>query len=103
MQIHVLEHQGEQTVFHLLCDQCRNGILVMMMDGHLGMNSVGITTDLSHADVVKFTQTEPIQIDHVIEVHQWAQQLDWSRALPTLKRAQQKTRVPKRRVRAKKT
>ena len=62
------EHESGHLV-HVTCSKCQNAILAMVMITPIGMNSVGMVTDLSAADVVRFRRRAPITEDELLNFH----------------------------------
>ena len=64
------EGEGGHLVY-IKCRQCQGSILAVISANALGISSVGLITDLSGDDVMKFKQAEPISFDDVIAGHQF--------------------------------
>ncbi len=54
---------------HLHCKLCKVGTMVLHYVGPLGVNSVGILTDLGFEEARKVFQKPPVAIDEVIECY----------------------------------
>ena len=48
---------------HMECQKCGNAIIALVVHGVNGLNSVGMLTDLTYTDVVKFRSSAPVEID----------------------------------------
>lgn len=66
----ILEERDESYLIHLTCRQCGSSVLALVTAGILGVTSIGMITDLSSEEVIKFKETNSIVADEVIEAHQ---------------------------------
>ena len=67
----VLEENQNTHLVYIKCRHCQGSILAVIAASALGISSVGLITDLSGDDVIKFKQAEPISFDDVIAGHQF--------------------------------
>lgn len=81
MEARVLGKQGETHLIHVQCRKCQNSILALVLVNHVGASSVGLVTDLTYEDVVRFRCAPCVSIDDVIDVHDLLGQLHWQEAL----------------------
>lgn len=70
MEAQVLDENGETHLLHVKCKSCRNAILALVLVTKAGVSSVGLVTDLSFDDVVKFRAQNKVSVDDVLAVHQ---------------------------------
>lgn len=71
MEARVLE-EGENThLIYIKCRSCQSAIMALIVTNSMGISSIGLITDLSADDVLKFKAGKPIDCDDVIEVHQF--------------------------------
>lgn len=68
MEVNVLEQTGENHLIHLRCQNCQTAILVLVTLTPLGLNSVGMITDLSVIDAKKFKEAESLEYDEIIDL-----------------------------------
>ncbi len=66
----ILEEHEDTHLMHVVCKRCSSSILVLMLTGELGVSSVGLITDLTSDDVVRFKDQSDIQDDDVIALHE---------------------------------
>ena len=66
-----MEERDESHLVYIKCRQCQSAVLALVSLTNLGVSSVGLVTDLSSDDVIKFKSAEPISCDEVIEAHQF--------------------------------
>lgn len=69
MEARVLGEDGEAHLLHVRCRTCSNAVLALVLVTKSGVSSVGLVTDLSYDDVVKFRVSDRVSIDDVIGVH----------------------------------
>lgn len=63
---------GERDNTHLLhitCKQCSNSIIALVLISPGGVSSVGLITDLSFEDVLKFQRAPEVLVDDVLDIH----------------------------------
>lgn len=78
MEVSVLEKTEAGRLIHLKCRHCRASILALIMISPSGLNSVGMITDLSAEEVVKFKETDRVGADEVLEFSQFiCQEKEW--------------------------
>ncbi len=66
----VLEERDDAHLIHVECRKCGSSIVALVLTGGLGISSVGLVTDLSGEEVLKFRQHEGIRTDDVLDMHQ---------------------------------
>jgi len=71
LEAKVVEEVNNAHLVHIKCRHCQGSILAVIAASALGISSVGLITDLSGDDVIKFKQAEPISFDDVIAGHQF--------------------------------
>lgn len=70
MEARVLSVSGETSLVHVRCKGCQNAMLALVLTTQAGVSSVGLVTDLTYDDVVKFREEGRVSIDDVVAVHQ---------------------------------
>ncbi|MEK7189179.1 MAG: hypothetical protein AAB671_01620 [Patescibacteria group bacterium] len=66
----VLEEKGGTHLIHVSCRKCGSSIVAVIMTGGIGVSSVGLITDLTGEDVLRFKSASPISSDDVIEAYE---------------------------------
>lgn len=66
----ILEERDEAHLIHIECRKCGSSIVALVLSGGLGVSSVGLVTDLTSDDVIKFKDTRDVSSDDVIELHE---------------------------------
>lgn len=70
----VLEERNGAHLIHVSCRKCESSIVAVIMTGGIGVSSVGLITDLTGKDVVRFKNAKPISSDDVIEAYELTKQ-----------------------------
>lgn len=78
----VLEENEDTHLMHVVCRRCSSSIIVLMLTGELGISSVGMVTDLTSEDVLKFKDEEEINSDDVLLLHEhlWEGSVPWGQS-----------------------
>lgn len=69
IQTQQLWQEGQTNAFHITCKKCGHSILAMAITTEIGASSLGILTDLSYEDVVRFRMDRTITLNDVIDAH----------------------------------
>lgn len=73
----ILGEDGETRLLHIRCQKCSNALLALILVSQGGISSVGLITDLSYEDVLRFRKGKTISTNDVIEIHQAVQEADF--------------------------
>lgn len=76
----VIEEQENKTTFHLACPQCQTASVVVISGNQAGIISVGLATDLDKNEVKNKFAKNAINVDEVIDVHEFISKYDGSLA-----------------------
>lgn len=71
LEAKILDEGDNSHLVYIKCRSCKSAILAVIMANNLGISSVGLITDLTGDDVLKFRETVAVHCDDVIEVHQF--------------------------------
>lgn len=71
MEARVIEDRGDQHLMHIRCKKCAHSILALVLTSGMGVSSMGLLTDLTHEDVLKFRDAPPLVLDDVIGFHEY--------------------------------
>ena len=66
----VIQTYGDASLVHLSCKKCAQKILVLFRLSAVGVQCIGIVTDLSPADAKRLVTDRVLDIDDVLEVHE---------------------------------
>jgi len=69
-QAKVLEEKDGAHLIHVECKKCDSSIVAVIITGGIGVSSVGLITDLTSDDVIKFKNQDPVTDDDVIEAYE---------------------------------
>lgn len=72
----VLEEYSDNHLVHMTCSYCESAILHMVMISPLGVNSIGIITDLSAPEVANLKKQSKISENDLLEFHKFIQHPD---------------------------
>ncbi len=67
----VLIAREDAHLVHIKCGQCDCAIVAVIVNNLMGISSIGLLTDLTPEDVLKFRSTDSVSADDVIELHRW--------------------------------
>lgn len=66
----ILEEREDAHLVHIECRHCNSSIVALILTGGIGISSVGLVTDLTSEDVLRFKNAEDISSDDVLILHQ---------------------------------
>ena len=66
-EINIIDEKENAHLLHLECRKCKNRLLVLIMAGPRGINSIGLQTDLMSDETLKFLDSQPVMSDEVLE------------------------------------
>lgn len=69
VEARVLDERDNGHLLHITCRNCSNSIIALVLSGRDGISSVGLVTDLSYGDVVRFRESSPVDTDDVLDIH----------------------------------
>ncbi|MFA5076695.1 MAG: hypothetical protein WC480_04770 [Patescibacteria group bacterium] len=69
----VLDQRDNASLVYIRCHQCQCSILALILSTPLGINTVGLVTDLTPEEVTKYKSVEDISEDDVLEIYQLLQ------------------------------
>jgi len=69
-QASIVEEKADAQLVHIQCRKCQSSIVALIVDGQLGLTSVGLITDLSSEDVERFKDAPPLTEDDVFAAYE---------------------------------
>lgn len=69
-QTRILEERDDAHLIYLQCRKCGSAVVAVVLTGWFGVSSIGVVTDLTSEDVLRFKQSAPISADDVLDVHE---------------------------------
>ncbi len=97
MEARPLGEDGDTRLFHVRCRKCGNSILALVLVNPGGTSSVGLVTDLTFDDVLRFRKEKALGTDDVIKTHEWLSGQSWGKSLAGT-RTRIRTRAKKRKT-----
>lgn len=64
-----IDQNEESRLIHMTCPHCAHCVLAFVLQSRLGLSSIGIMTDLTAADVIRFQNREPISENEILSLH----------------------------------
>ena len=90
MEAKLLGQDGDTRLLHVTCRKCHHTILTLVLVNKVGASSVGILTDLSYEDVLRFQANKAVTVNDVIDVHGWLEPPKRRKKTPTPSRSRVK-------------
>ncbi len=70
LQAHVIDQRDDAHLLHLECRNCGSEVVAAVLNDQVGVSSVGLITDLTSDDVLKFKDdASDVTVDDVIDLH----------------------------------
>jgi len=69
-EVAVISEDNRTQLLHATCNQCSSSVVILLLLGDTGIGSVGLITDLTREDVVRFKRGDLIDADDVLGLHQ---------------------------------
>ncbi len=70
LQLRILDEKIDAHLVYITCRNCCAGVVALIMNRGMGVTSVGLITDLSADDVIKFKESKDLRSEDVLELHQ---------------------------------
>ena len=90
MEAKLLGEDGETKLLHVQCRKCQHAILALVLLNQVGASSVGLLTDLSYEDVMKFRSNPSVSVDDILRIHTALEDDSWKNVLPRRSRSKVK-------------
>lgn len=69
-QANIVEEKTDAQLVHIQCRNCQSAIVALIVNGQLGLTSIGLITDLTSLDVETFKDAPPLTESDVFETFQ---------------------------------
>jgi hypothetical protein len=69
LEAKVLQERDDAHLLHIICRKCANAVLALIFVSNDGVSSVGLVTDCSYDDVLRFRESGEVSIDDVLAVY----------------------------------
>lgn len=66
----VLAQKDDAHVVHIECRNCGGSIVALVLAGAIGTQSVGVVTDLTREEVVKYSKATLVSTNDVLSAHE---------------------------------
>ena len=66
----ILERRENAHLMYIRCKKCLSSIVAVVVTGVIGVSSIGLVTDLTVDDVMKFQNAEKLSNDDVLDVYE---------------------------------
>lgn len=66
----MLDEKNGAHLIHVNCKQCGSAIVAVIITGGIGVSSVGLITDLSAEDVLKFRNGRTLAVNDVLAAYE---------------------------------
>ncbi|MFA6271874.1 MAG: hypothetical protein WC693_02055 [Patescibacteria group bacterium] len=65
----ILDEREDAHLVHIKCKSCNSSIVALVLNGAIGISSVGLITDLTSDDVLKFKDGDEVTSNDVLDLH----------------------------------
>ncbi|HLD17515.1 MAG TPA: hypothetical protein VJB99_00375 [Patescibacteria group bacterium] len=84
VEARLVAKEDDAHLLHMRCRKCANSVLAVVLSSGSGVSSVGLVTDLSYDDAVRFRRAPRVVAEDVLGAHVWLQSAFWADRLPSL-------------------
>lgn len=75
-QTRILEEREDAHLIYLQCRKCGSAVVAVVLTGLFGVSSIGVVTDLTSDDVLRFKEAEAVTADDVLDAHLLLRELE---------------------------
>lgn len=68
-QAKIISQNDNSSLIHVSCNKCKCSVLASLAFNPMGISSIGLATDLTYSDVIKFKNAPIITADHILEAY----------------------------------
>lgn len=69
-EIILLAEKEDKHFVYIKCKKCQTSVIALILANNFGISSMGLVTDLTGEDVMKFKKLPAVNINDVIDAHQ---------------------------------
>lgn len=69
-QAKIIAEKKDSFLIHVYCQKCKCSVLASLIANLMGISSIGLVTDLTFEDVIKFKQAKNINSDDLLLAYQ---------------------------------
>lgn len=70
----VINQSEAAELVHVRCRSCQGSVVALLFSTGPIISSIGLITDLSREDAVRFQQADELSEDNLISLHEWLRQ-----------------------------
>jgi hypothetical protein len=78
LRARVLDERDDAHLLHIQCSSCGSSVLALLFTSNTGPTSIGLVTDLTGDDVLRFKDQTVVSTDEVISLHSFLFPLEQS-------------------------
>lgn len=67
--VRVAQEDGGASLVHVSCSNCCGSLMAIVVESGVGVSSVGMITDMSYDDLVRFHNEAPVSADDCLHLH----------------------------------
>lgn len=71
LRARVLEEKEDAHLLHIQCSSCGSSVVALLFTSGAGPTSIGLVTDLTSEDVLRFKDQSLVTTDEVISLHKF--------------------------------
>lgn len=71
LRARVLEERGDAHLLHIQCANCGSSVVALLFTSGAGLTSIGLVTDLTSDDVLRFKDQTTVNTDEVMSLHEF--------------------------------
>lgn len=71
LRARVLEEKDDAHLLHIQCGSCGSSVVALLFTSGAGPTSIGLVTDLTSEDVLRFKDQPMVKTDEVISMHEF--------------------------------
>ena len=68
-QAKIVAETKNSFLVHSYCKKCNCSVLASLTSSQMGISSIGLVTDLTYRDVLKFRNASSISVDNILETY----------------------------------
>ncbi|MFA6296048.1 MAG: hypothetical protein WC663_01725 [Patescibacteria group bacterium] len=69
-QARIISEKKDSFLLHAYCQKCKCSVLASLIANPMGISSIGLVTDLTYEDVLRFKKASEINSDDIICAYQ---------------------------------
>ena len=70
LEARIIDEKDGAHLMHVKCKKCRSSVLVLVFVNNVGINSIGLITDLDSDEILNFSTEEIIDSNQILSTYQ---------------------------------